>query len=107
MQVNTASYEPNAKLQPVLNDDTLTKPPRITKTITVFVNHPSEFNTTLTVTWLEKITETASLLISHSMSTIFDKEVAIEWTDTTEWPYSVEENTQITEFSVVTSEQSN
>ena len=45
-----------------------------TKTITVFIDHPSKWNTTGTVTPLKQFTETASLLISQSMSTIIDKE---------------------------------
>ena len=56
-----------------LAGDTLTIPPMTTKTITTIVDNPSEWNTTGTVIALEKITETAILLISHSMSTIIDK----------------------------------
>ena len=70
MQVKTASSETTTKPQPVITDETLTIPPTTTKTITAFIDHPSKRNTTGTVTPLEKFTETASLLISHSMSTI-------------------------------------
>ena len=73
MQVKTASSETTAKPQPVITDDALAIPPATTKTITAFVEHPSKRNTTGTVTSLEKFTETANLLISHSMSTIFEK----------------------------------
>ena len=59
-----------------------------------------------TVTPLEKFTETASLLIFHSMSTIFDKRIAVRVTNTTESPYLIEKHTRIAEFSVVTPEQS-
>ena len=58
------------------------------------------------MTPLEKFTETASLLISHSMSTIIDKRVAVRVTNTTESPYLIKKHTQIAEFSVVTPEQS-
>ena len=95
----------SAKLQAVLTDDLLTIPPRTTKTITAFVDHTSEWNTTGTVTPLEKFTESSSLLISHSMSTIFDKKLAVRVTNTTETPYFIKRNAQITEFSVVTPEQ--
>ena len=44
MQVKTASSETTAKPQPVITDDALTKPPRTTKTITAFVDRPSEWN---------------------------------------------------------------
>ena len=44
-------------------DDALTIPLTITKTITPFLNHPSKWNTTGTVTPLEKFTEFTSLLI--------------------------------------------
>ena len=74
MQVKTASSKTTAKLQTVLTYDALTIPPRTTKTITAFVDHSSERNTTGTVTPLDKFTERASLLISHSMSTIIDKQ---------------------------------
>ena len=81
-------------------------PPTTTKTNTAFVDHLSKWNTTGTVTPLEKLTETASLLISQSMSTISDKRVAVRVTNTTELPYLIKKQTQIAEFSVVTLEQS-
>ena len=104
MEVKTASSETNAKLQPVIPDNALTTPPRTTKTITAFVDHPSEWITTGTVTPLEKFTETASLLISHSISTITDKILAVRVANTTDSPYLIKKNTQIAEFSVVTPE---
>ena len=73
MQVKTASSETTTKQQPFIMDADLTIPPATTKTVTAFIDHPSKWNTTGTVTPLEKFTETASLLISHSMSTIIDK----------------------------------
>ena len=42
MQVETASSETTAKPQPVITDDALMIPPTTTKTITVFVDHPSK-----------------------------------------------------------------
>ena len=53
-----------------------------------------------------KFTEAASLIISHSMSTIIDRKIAVRVTNTTESPYTINKNTQIAEFSVVTPEQS-
>ena len=76
-----------------------------TKTITAFVDHLSEWNTTGTVTPVEKFTETASLVLSHSMSTVIDRKIAVRVTNTTESPYTINKNTQIAEFSVVTPEQ--
>ena len=73
MQVKTTSSETTTKPQPVITDEALTIPQTTTKTITAFIDHPSKWNTTGTVTPLEKFTETESLLISHSMSTIVDK----------------------------------
>ena len=106
MQVKTTSSETTHKPQPVTTDEALTIPPTTTKTITAFIDHPSKWNTTGTVTPLEKFTETASLLISHSMSTIIDKRIAVRVTNTTESPYLVKKHTEIAEFSVVTPEQS-
>ena len=106
MQVKTASSETTTKPQPVITDEALTIPPTTTKTITAFIDHPSKWNTTDTVTPLEKFTETPSLLISHSMSTIIDKRIAVRVTNTTESPYLIKKHTQIAEFSVVTPEQS-
>ena len=48
----------------------------------------------------------SSLLISHSMSTIIDKRIAVRVTNTTESPYLNKNYTQIAEFSAVTPEQS-
>ena len=106
MQVKTTSSGTTTKPQPVNTDEALTIPPTTTKTITAFIDHPSEWNTTGTVTPLEKFTETASLLISHSMSTIIDKRIAVRVTNTTEPPYLIRKHTQIAELSVVTPEQS-
>ena len=106
MQVKTASSETTTKPQPVIMDEDLTIPPATTKTVTAFIDHPSKWNTTGTVTPLEKFTERASLLISHSMSTIIDKRIAVRMTNTTESPYLIKKHTQIAEFSVVTPEQS-
>ena len=106
IQVGTASSETTTKPQPVITDEALTIPPKTTNTITAFIDHSSKWNTTGTVTPLEKFTETASLLISHSMSTIFDKRIAVRVTKTTVSPYLTNEHTQIAEFSVVTPDQS-
>ena len=107
MQVKTASSETITRPQPVITEESLTIPPTTTKTITAFIHHPSKWNTTGTVTPLEKFTETAYLLISHSMSTIIDKRIAVRVTNTTESPYLIKKHTQIAEFSVVTPSTSN
>ena len=106
MQVKRASDETTTKPQLVFTDDALTIPPITTKTITAFVNHPSKWNTTGTLTPLEKFTEKRSLLISHSMSTKIDKRITVRVTNKTETPYVIKKQTQLTEFSVVTPEQS-
>ena len=43
-----------------------------TKTIRAFIDHPSEWHTTGTLKPVEKFTEAASLLLSHSISTIIE-----------------------------------
>ena len=106
MQVKTTASERTTKPQPVITDEALTIPPTTTKTIRNLIDHPSKWNTTGTVTPLEKFTETASLLISHSMSRIIDKRIAVRVTNTTESPYHIKKHTHIGEFSVVTPGQS-
>ena len=106
MQVKSAINQTSAKLQAALIHDSITIPPMTAKTITAFVDHVAEWNTTGTVTPVEKITETASLILSHSMSTIIDRNIAARVTNTTESPYTINKNTQIAEFSEVTPEQS-
>ena len=96
----------STKPQAVLIHDSITIPQKATKTITAFVDHISKWNTTGTVTPVEKFTETASLIISHSISTINDRKIAVRVTNTTESPYTINKNTQIAEFSVVPPEQS-
>ena len=73
--------------------------------ITAFVDHSSEWNTTGTATPVGKLTEAASLIISHSMSTINDRKIAVGVTNTRESPYTINKSTQIAEFSVLTPEQ--
>ena len=63
----------SAKPQPVLIQDNTTVPPMTSKTSTAFVDHPSEWHTTGTVTPVGKFTDATSLLIFHSISTTIDK----------------------------------
>ena len=93
MQIKTASSETTTKPQSVITDDILTIPLTTTKTITAFADHPSKWNTTGTVTPLKKFTESASLLISHPMSTIIDNRTAVRVTNTTESPYLIKRHT--------------
>ena len=106
MQVKTASSETTTIPQAVSTDESLIIPPTTTKTITTFIDYPSKWNTTGTAAPLEKFTETAGVLISHSMSTITDKRIAVRVINTTESPYLIKKHTQIADFSVVTPEQS-
>ena len=106
MQVKSALSKTSAKPQAVLIHDNITIPQMTTKTVKAFVDHVSEWNTTVTVTPVKKFTVTASLIKSHSMSTIIDRKIAVRVTNTTESPYTINKNTQIAEFSVVTPEQS-
>ena len=86
MQVKSALSQTSAKPQAVLIHDNITIPQMTTKTSTAFVDHVSELNTTWTVTPVEKFTENASLIKSHSMSTITDRKMAVRVTNTTESP---------------------
>ena len=106
MQVKSALTQTSAKPQNVLIHDSITILQQTTKTIIAFVDHVSEWKTTGAVTPVEKFTETASLKISHSMSTITDRKIAVRVTNTTKSPYTINKNTQIADFSVVTPEQS-
>ena len=107
MQVKSALNQTSVKPQAVLIHDNTTIPQMTTKTITAFVDNNSEWNATGTVKPVEKFTETASLILSHSMSTIIDRKIAVRVTNTTESPYTINKNTQIAEFSVVTPSSSN
>ena len=106
MPAKNAVIKAGAKPETVLIQDNTTVPPMTTKTITAFVDHSSKWHTTGTVTPVGKFTEAANLLISHSISTITDKKTAVRIANTRESPYSIQKNTQIAEFSVVTPEQS-
>ena len=106
MQVKKALCQKCAKPPAVFIHDSITIPQMTTKTITAFVDHLSERNTTGTVTPVEKFTEASGLIISHSISTIIDIKIAVRVTNTTESPYTINNNTQIAEISVVTPEQS-
>ena len=106
MQVKSASSQAGAKPQALLIHDSITIPQMTTKTITAFVDHVSEWNTTGTRTPVENFSEAASLILSHSMSTIIDRKKAVRVTNTTESPYTTNKNTQNAEFSALTPEQS-
>ena len=89
MQIKSALTQTSAKPQAVLIQDSITKPQQTTKTITAIVDQVSEWNTTGTVTPGEKFTETASLVVSHSMSTINDRKIAVRITNSTESAYTI------------------
>ena len=91
MQVKSASSQTSTKPHVVLIHDSITILQMTTKTITAFVDHLSEWNTTGTVTPVQKFTEAAILIISHSMSTMFDRRIAV--TNTTESPDTINKNT--------------
>ena len=92
MQAKSASSGTSAKPQAVLIHDNITVPRRTTKTITVFVDHLSEWKTTGTVNPAEKFTEAAFLKISHSISTIIDRKIAVRFINITESPYTINRN---------------
>ena len=74
MQDKTASSETTAKLGAVNTDNALMIPPRITKTIRAFVDHPSERNTTGTEDW-----DTIRKVYGNSKSSDFTLNVDINW----------------------------
>ena len=106
MQVKSASNGTSLKPRAVFIHESRKVSPLTTKTITAFVDHSSEWNTTGTATQAEKFTKAASLIISHSISTLFDRKMAIRVTNKTECPHTINMNTQIADFCVVTPEQS-
>ena len=106
MQVKITLSQTNAKPQAVLIRDSKTIPQMTTKTLTAFVDEFSEWNTTGTMTPTDKFKEAASLIISHSISTKFDRKLAVRVTNATESPYAITKNKQIAEFYIVTLDQS-
>ena len=106
MQVKDAANGTSAKPKFVFTYNTRTKSPRTMKTITTFIDHPSEWKKTDTVKILEKLTNTSALMISHSILTEIGKKLVVGVTNTTESAHSIRKNTQNSEFSVVTPAQS-
>ena len=106
MQAKTTDGVKSTKPQAVMISEDITIQPMTTKTINAHANHASPFKTTGIITPVEQHSETATLLISHSMSTITDKEVPIRVTNTGETPYTLKKNTQVADFTVLTPEQS-
>ena len=106
MQAKTTDEGKTVKPQAVMIPEDITIPPMTTKTINAHANHISQFKTTGIITPVEQYTEKAVLLISHSMSTVTNKEVPIRVTNTSESPYTLKKNTQIADFAVLTPEQS-
>ena len=104
MQAKNTVIGTSTKPQLVLIQSNTTVLQKATKTITAFVDHPSEWHTTGTVKPVGKITEAANLLIFPSISTIIDKKTAVRITNTKQSPFLNKKNTQIAEFSVVTPE---
>ena len=77
MYVKSTARGTSAKHQAVFIHETMTIPRKTAKTITAFVDPSSKRNTTGTVTPMEKYTEAASLLLSHSTSRKFARNIAV------------------------------
>ena len=103
MQSKNAAIETSAKAETVLIHDSTTVPLKTTNTITAFVDLASKWNTTGTGT---PVINLRKQLISHSVSTIFDRNTAVRITITTESPHLITKSTQTAEFTLVTPEQS-
>ena len=99
MQAKSASSGRSAKFQVVFTHDSITITPMTTNAITAFVDYLPEWNTTGTVTPVGKIIEASSLLISHPISTIIDRKIAVRVAYTMESPYKINKNTQISDVS--------
>ena len=80
MHAKNAAIETSAKPQVVLIQDNTTVPPMTTKMIAAFVDHPSEWHTTGTVTPGRKFTKAASLPKSQTIPLINDKKTAVRIT---------------------------
>ena len=76
------------------------------KNVTAFVDQFWEWKPPGTVTPVQKITEVASLIISFSISKVFDKKIAVRVINLMESPCTINKNTQIADFSVVPHEKS-
>ena len=73
MQAKTTDEGKTTKPQAVMIPEDITIQPMTTKTINAHANHSSPFKTTGIITPVKQYSETATLLISQSMSTITDK----------------------------------
>ena len=89
MQVESANCEICAKAQAVQKDDNLAIFLLKTKLITAFVVHPSDWNTTGTVTPLHKLTEITSSLIFYWCSALIYKKIAFRVTNTNDPPDTI------------------
>ena len=69
--------------------------PVITKTMTVFTDHPSECNTTGSVTPIDNFTRPASLLVPYAISTTVINNSAVRPTNATKIRYTIKRSTQI------------
>ena len=97
MQVKSAARETSDKSQPLLFHNNITVPLMTTKTLTAFLDYPSEWHTTCNLTPVGKFVQ----------ATKSDKKIAVRVINTMEKPYSIKKDTQIDEVSAVTPEQSN
>ena len=105
MQVKSAASTTSAKPPAVLSDETLIKPPMTTKTITVFVDHPSK--------WNNRHWDPAGEVHADSKFADIPFNVKNNWQKVSSQFHQhngitfVNQETQIDEFSVVTPELSN
>ena len=77
-----------------------------TRAIKTCATHLPLFNTTRIITPLDYKTELSKQLILHYMSRVANNEVAIRVRKASEFPYTLERNTQVAYLAVLTPEQS-
>ena len=78
MQVKIALNEMSFQPQAVFINDSITVPPMTAKTIIALVYHLLDWKTTGIVNPVQKFTKAASLIISHSISTNIEGNIAVK-----------------------------
>ena len=103
--IKTDEYTRNRKLYKVQIRSPLTTPPETTQTSHAYTDIASTIDTTGVINPATNHCSGDPLVVASSISTASNRKIDVRVTNTTPTPYTIEKNTTVAEFKIISSEE--
>ena len=103
--IETDEYTRNRKLYKVQIKNPLTIPPETTQTVTGYTDISSNIDTTGVINPATNYCSGDALVVASSISTASNRKIDVRVTNTTPTPYTINMNTTIAEFKIMSPEE--